>query len=314
MPSPNSNYDQILSSTLANHSPQLVDNIFTARPLFWFLKQAGQIRMEDGGHKIVQPLIHATNSTATSYSGDDTLPTTFQEGITAAEYDWKEYAVTIAIKNIEEAKNNGPQALFNLLEAKVMQAEETVAENMDSMFFSDGTGNSGKDWNGLKNLIGTASNTVGGISGTTYSFWNPNVNSSGVTQTIALMNTGFNTASVGSDRPGFIMTTQSLYEGYEKLIQSNQRFEDPAAADAGFINLMFKTAPIVYDTYCTASYMYFVNPKYVKLVGHSENWFRPTPFVKPSNQTIRVAQIICVGNLIVSNRKRHYTYSNMTAA
>src|SRR5690606_20067825 len=116
------------------------------RPLVFFLKQADQIRQIAGGNKIVLPLIHALNGTAGSFSGYDTLPTTPQEGITAAEYEWREYAVSIAISGFEEAVNNGEQEVIDLLEAKVMQAEETVLENMDVMFLSDGTGNSGKDW------------------------------------------------------------------------------------------------------------------------------------------------------------------------
>ena len=33
----NANFDSLLSTTLANYRPQLTDNIFTARPLTYFL-------------------------------------------------------------------------------------------------------------------------------------------------------------------------------------------------------------------------------------------------------------------------------------
>ena len=114
----NPNFDQLLSTTLANYRKQLTDNVFTARPLTYFLMDKGRIRMLDGGTKIVEPLIYGTNGTVNSYSGYDTISITAQDGITAAEYDWKQYAVSIAISGIEEAKNNGEQAVLNLLEAK----------------------------------------------------------------------------------------------------------------------------------------------------------------------------------------------------
>lgn len=34
---PNANYDTLLSTTLANHMPKLIDNVFSARPLVYFL-------------------------------------------------------------------------------------------------------------------------------------------------------------------------------------------------------------------------------------------------------------------------------------
>lgn len=60
----NPNFDDILATTLKNYLPKLVDNVFSARPLVFFLKQAGQIRPVGGGATIVLPLIHALNSTA----------------------------------------------------------------------------------------------------------------------------------------------------------------------------------------------------------------------------------------------------------
>ena len=161
----NASFDSLLSTTLANYRDQLTDNIFTARPLTNHLMENGRMRMLDGGTKIVEPLIYGTNSTVGSYSGYDTISLTAQEGISAAEYDWKQYAASIAISGIEEAKNNGEAAIINLLEAKIMQAEESMREGFNTMFFADGTGNSGKDWNGLANLV-DSTGTVGGIDST----------------------------------------------------------------------------------------------------------------------------------------------------
>lgn len=310
----NSNYDELLATTLANHKSEMVDAIFTARPLAFFLKQAGQIRMVGGGHKIVRPVMYGKNTTAGSYSNSDVLATTAQQGITASEWEWKQYAASIVIEGLEEAQNASEEQVIDLLDSKITQTTETILENMDEMFLDDGTGNGGKDWNGLKNLVASNAASVGGINPATDTWWASNINSSGVTQTIALMNNMYNTISVGNDQPNLILTTQALFEGYEKLIQTNQRFQDTTAADAGFQNLMYKGAPILFDTYVDASYMYFLNTKYLQLIGHSANWFRATPFKQPDNQDIRVAQVICYGNLVALNRKRLGAFTAMTAA
>jgi hypothetical protein len=303
----NPNYDTILSTTLANHRAKLVDTVFSARPFFFFLKQAGQIRQISGGHKIVTPLIHGLNTTAASYSMYDPIATTAQDGISAAEFPWKQFAATVAIAGIEEAKNSGEEEVIDLLEAKIMQAEETIIEKLDEMAIAgDGTGNSGKDWAGLDRLVKAHPNdtTVGGINPTTNAYWASTRYATAEALTIGRMSNIYNSISVGNDQPNLILGTQALYEKYESLLQPQLRFSDSTTADAGFQNLLFKGAPVVYDTYVPASHLYFLNTKYLKLVGHKDNWFKPTPFVRPNNIDARFAQIICYGNFTVSNRKR----------
>ena len=131
----NANFDAILSTTLANYRDQLTDNVFSARPLTYHLMDKGRIRLLNGGTKIVEPLIYGENSTVKPYSGYDLIDLTPQQGISAAEFEWKQYAASIAISGIEEAKNNGEQEVINLLEAKIMQAEESMREGFNRMFY-----------------------------------------------------------------------------------------------------------------------------------------------------------------------------------
>lgn len=310
----NANFDSLLATTLANYRDQLTDNIFTARPLTFFLMDKGRIRMLDGGTKIVEPLIYGQNSTVASYSGYDTISLTAQEGISAAEYDWKQYAASIAISGIEEAKNNGEAAILNLLEAKVMQAEESMREGFNQMFFADGTGNSGKDWNGLGNLV-EASGTVGGINRATAGneFWRSYEENTAGALTLAQMATAYNSVSVGNDHPDMVLTTQTLFEKYESLLQPQLRYTDTKTADAGFQNLLFKAAPVTYDAHCTAGVVYFLNSKYLTLVGHSGKWFTQTEFVRPENLDAKYALIMCYGNLTTRNAKKQGKLTAKTA-
>ena len=310
----NPNFDALLSTTLANYRDQLTDNVFTARPLTYFLQDKGRIRMLNGGTKIVEPLIYGTNSTVASYSGYDSLSLTPQAGITAAEYDWKQYASTIAISGIEEAKNNGEQEIINLLEAKIMQAEESMREGFNQMFFADGTGNSGKDWNGLGNIV-EASGTVGGINRATAGneYWRSYEENTAGALSLAQMATAYNTVSVGNDHPDMILTTQTLFEKYEALLVPNLRFTDTKTADAGFQNLLYKAAPVTYDVHCTAGVVYFLNSKYLTLVGHSGKWFAQTSFVQPENVDARYALILCYGNLTCRNAKKQGKLTAKTA-
>ena len=311
----NANFDALLSTTLANYRAQLTDNVFTARPLTYFLMDKGRIRMVDGGTKIVEPLIYGQNGTVASYSGYDTISLTAQDGMSAAEFDWKQYAASIAISGIEEAKNNGEAAIINLLEAKIMQAEESMREGFNQMFFGDGTGNSGKNWNGLGNLV-ESGNTVGGINsanGQGNDFWRSYEENTAGALTLAQMATAYNSVSVGNDHPDMILTTQTLFEKYEALLQPQLRYTDTKTADAGFQNLLFKAAPVTYDVHCTAGVVYFLNSKYLTLVGHSGKWFQQTDFVRPENLDARYALIMCYGNLTCRNRAKQGKLTAKTA-
>ena len=314
MATANSNFSAILSTTLNNYRKQLTDNVFTARPFTYWLTEKGRIRMVPGGAQIVEPLVHGLNDTVASYSGYETISVADQTGISAAQFDWKQYAASIAISGIDEAKNNGEAEIINLLEAKIMQAEESMREGFSTMFYGDGTGNSGKNWNGLGNII-ESGNTVGGINSATAGneFWRSYEENTAGALTVAQMNTAYNSVSKGNDVPDLVLTTQTLYEKYESLLVPSLRYTDTKTADAGFQNLLFKGAPVMFDTAAPAGNMFFVNSKYLTLVGHSDKWFAQTDFVRPENMDARYALIMCYGNLTVRNRARQGKLTAKTA-
>jgi len=299
-------FDELLSTTLKNYIPKLTDNIFSARPLFYALTNGQTIRRISGGQAIVVPVIYGTNSTAGSYAGTDTISITAQTGISAAEYDWKQYAATVTISGIEEAKNNGEAQIIDLLEGKIFQTQETVIENMNTMFWADGTGNGGNDWNGLHLIVAKPNTSLGGINPGTAgnSWWKSTETDENGALTQATMANVYNTISVGNDQPTIIITTQALYEKYESLLESQIRYTDTDVADGGFQNLLFKGAPVTFDGAATAGQMMFLNTKYLQLVAHSDVWFKPTPFVRPTNQDAVFSQLLCYGNLTCSNRAR----------
>ena len=301
----NADFDAILSTTLKNYVPKLADNVFTARPLFYALTNGQTIRRISGGAKIVVPIIYGKNTTAASYSGSDVLTTAFQEGISAAEYDWKQYAATVQITGIEEAKNNGEAQIIDLLEGKIMQTEQTIIDNMNVMLWGDGNGNGGKDFMGIQGIV--AGGTLGGINSAAAgnAWWAPTMTNHGAAAlTLTAMSSLYNTISVGNDQPTIIFGDQARYEKYESLLQPQLRYTSAEVADAGFQNLLFKGAPVTFDDNCEAKAFYFLNTKYLRLVAHTETWFQPTPFVRPTNQDARFAQILCYGQLTCSNRAR----------
>jgi len=313
----NANFDEILTTTLNNYVPKLTDNIFSARPLFYALTNGSGLRTVSGGAQIVVPIIYGANSTAKSYAGTETIDITAQTGLTSAAYDWGQYAATVTINGLEEAKNNGEAQIIDLLEGKIFQTQESIIENMNEMFHGDGTAKA-TDWNGLENIVNDSAltaNTLGGIDPSVAgnSFWKSSATTSTGSLTLADLATRYNAVSVGNDQPTIIITTVTLYEAYEALLTSNIRYTDTDMADAGFQNLMYKGAPMTFDGQNTSGVVYFLNTKYLQLVRHSDTWFKPTPFVRPTDKDAVYSQILCYGQLTCSNRARHGYLEGATA-
>jgi hypothetical protein len=190
-----------------------------------------------------------------------------------------------------------------------------MREGFNQMFFGDGTGNSSKNWNGLGNIV-ESGNTVGGINSATgqgNDWWRSYEENTAGALTLAQMSTAYNSVSVGNDHPDMVLTTQTLFEKYEALLQPQLRYTDTKTADAGFQNLLFKAAPVTYDAHCTSGVVYFLNSKYLTLVGHSGKWFSQTEFVRPENLDARYALIMCYGNLTCRNRAKQGKLTAKTA-
>lgn len=317
------NVGVLLSTTLKNYRKTLTDNIHNSNAVFYQLKNNGGMREEDGGERIVEPLMYGKNSTAKSYDGYESLDTTPQTGIDSAEFNWKQSSVSITISGKEERQNSGTSRIIALMEAKTTQAEMSLTQELSRQLFSDGTGNSSKDLTGLAAMV-LNSGTYGGINSATFTWWQAGIESTSEALGLAKMRTAYNSSSIGGkDAPTLIVTTQTLFESFEGLFTQTaisgggSNFTTPSEAqkkiaDGGFQSLQFKGVPIVWDEQCQSGKMYFLNSKHMKLVMHSKANFETTPFVKPENQDARVAQVLTMGNLTCNRRKSFYILTAKT--
>lgn len=304
--------DELVATTIDNYiSNTLSDNISSQIALYAFLLSKGKV-VEDGGLTIREPLLYALNTTVGSYEGYDTIDVTPQSGIGYAEFPWKSVAGSITISFEDEYKNNGEEAVLKLLQAKLDQLELTFVEELNEMFFADGTGNSSKDFMGIDGLIDNTG-TVGGINGATETWWRSTVDADlNIATNINELNTMYNSVIRGAQRPDFEITTQAGFEKYESLASPNIRFQSTQLAQLGFEALAHKTAEVVFDAYCPSGNWFVLNSKFLKLVTHRDAWMKRFDFVRPHNQLARTALVACVGNLITNNRRMHARATGMT--
>lgn len=307
MASANPNFDSILSTTLANYREEFADNLSRSFFLMYWLTTKGRKRTENGGESIVVQLMYGKNSTVRSYDGYEQLDTTPQEGLSAAKFPWKQVAGSIAISRKEERQNSGEAKIISLIDSKVTQAQISMRDALNAMFFGDGTGNGSKDIFGFQLLIenGAAWGTLAGIDRSLASnaFWrNQWLGTVGSFATNGLnkMRTLYNNCSRGNDHPDFSVCDQTTFEAYEAILAPLERFTDTKTGDAGFENLKFKGLVLGYDEQAPAASLYMANSKWLQWVVDKETDMINTPFVRPENQDAKVAQILLMGNLVTS--------------
>jgi len=312
----NSDFDRLIATTLEKYKPTLEDNIFTSKPLLFAIQTFGNVETLDGGTSIVQPLLYSELGNQGSYSGADTFLTDEDEGITAAEFDWRQYYAAIKLKNIDVAKNSGASAVLRIVENEVTRAEMSIAESLDSLFFLDGSGNSNKDFLGLDALISDTA-VVGGIdpAGAGNDWWQSSVTGSvGAITDFTEIRQKYLAVSEGNDFPTNIFTTETLYAHVDSFFEANQRFMDPTMANQGFETIMFHGAPISFDRNAQADRIYFLNLKYITLYKLGDTWFKMSDWLEPVNQDVRIKKMLLYGQLTISNRKRQGILDGVTTS
>lgn len=314
-----SNVDSILSTTLSAYVKKMADSIFTRIPLFMWLKQKGSIK-QSGGASIIVPLMYAKSSTAKPYSGFGTLDTTPQQGMTAAQFKWAQYAATISISGLEERANSGDKAVVNLLEARTEQAEMSLRDKLDIDLWASTQVVASDGGLGILNLPSVVDTTtsIGDISKSGNTWWQAQTVSSGsfagrgLADMRNLRNSIMN-QSVDNGVPDGVFSTQSVYEFYEATLQPQQRFSDEKMAGAGFENLRYKNAMMTFDSNVPSGNLFMLRSENLKLHVHPKADFSTSPFIRPSNQDAKVAQLLWQGQLVTDNVRRLGKLTSVTA-
>lgn len=313
------NLSEIVTTTLRSRTGQLADNVTSNNALLMRLKERGKIKPVAGGRTIVQELDYAENSTYKRYSGYESLDISPSDVFSAAEFNYKQAAVAISMSGLEMLQNSGREAIIDLLESRITNAERTMANNISADIYSDGTATN--QIGGLQLLVADspATGTVGGINRATFSFWR-NVafdatTDGGAAATSANIQQYMNRVYVqivrGADRPDLIVADNNYWRLYLESLQAIQRITDDKMAQAGFMTLKYMDADVVLDGGFQNSasnggaadnHMYFLNTNYIHFRPHRDRNMVPLePDRFAVNQDAMVKLIAFAGNMTLSN-------------
>lgn len=302
---------QLDAITQRAYIPLLQDNVYGSNPLFVFLMRKG--KKLRGGSSIVQPVTLTKNSTAMSYQGVEVLNTAYQEEDSGAEFNWAQYAATVQISGLDEARNDGEQAVINIVSSKVQNAGAALRDKLGTDLQLDGTGNNGKNIIGLAAAIDDSTNvaTYGNISRTTYTNWRAQYSANGGVGralTLNLMQTSYGNASIDNNRPNLFVTTQDVYNKYNSLLQPNLRYSDSRLADMGFPNLFYHGRPFVVDGKVTTSndLIWGINLNTLDLYFHQKRFFKWVPFQTREDRDAIVGKILVMCQLVCKEPRLNF--------
>jgi hypothetical protein len=289
------------------------DQIFSDRWLFdQFTTKNGGLKKVDGGNEIEVTIQYTTNTTFRSYSDMETIDVQRIDVFDAAQFSWKEHSGSITYSILQEFKNGGDTRKFELIAGLIENGVESHKNDISTALFGTVSSNS-KNINGLQDLVADdpTTGTVGNINRATFTFWRSNQITDGGASFSTLranMRTMYNNCSngMGGDHPTVIVTDQTVFEGYEGLLTTTERFTDKSSGDAGFKNevLKFKGAKIAYDENTGASRMYFLNPKFIHLYVAKGIFMKLGKELEPVNQHSRTRKIHTIAQFVVRQSRR----------
>lgn len=301
------NIGQLAATTLQNYQKTFADNVGRDIVLFNHMKANGMVQVEEGGREVVMPLQYGNSTAVGTYSGTSTISNPYQEGIDAATYDWVNYYAGVSISKDDELKNNGEFAVKKLIKAKIMQAERTLKEKLETDFHT-GTGGTGAVV-GMQSLI-AASGTVGDISGTSETFWRSYVEATGGALTVAYIRDMVNDIdSLPGDSVSLIEMPVVLHAKYESLLTATVQYnttttkEMKRLGDAGFTALGFRGIPVVYNRFVPSGEVYAIS-KALKLIQHKDANFDVLPMEKVQGQMVYEQFILSTMALVTDNRRK----------
>lgn len=293
---------------------------------YWLLNRLSEgdgFKGLDGGDYIVCPTEYAINGTVSSYSDTDTISTTRQDFLDRYEIQWKEYAGTYVASELEKDRNAGSGAVFPLVPAKLQNLKDSMRRMFNTDLFGLGTANGGKVFTGLQVAVSTTptTGTFQAVNRANFTFAR-NQQTTGTKTTTAYdnlraaMRSNYNLCSNGmaDAHPSFGVTERTTFEGFEGLLLANERFTDKASPDGGFKNetLKFKGSVLSYDVACPSGNLYFLNPKFLKLIYKTGSWMKARPAVNPANQTVDIVLIRTMANLVALQPRKLGVVSAIT--
>lgn len=263
------------------------------------------------------------------------------------KYNPRFVAANVALAGTDILANNTAAKVLDLTRVEMQSRAQDLADGIGTMLWSDGTGNSSKDFLGLGAIVddGNSVATIGGLSRSTYTTLQSTVTAAS-TLSLSTMRTLWNAISDATVAPSRAYTDYPTWALYESLLQPQEKiFKEVNIVPnykgyEGFAGLMYAGMEIVPDRKATTGNLVFLNENFVDFYGLDADLeafegskkvdvagklftgnqynevgnlgFYWTGFIKVNTQFAFNSFIVLAGNLCTDNPRRHGKLTGVT--
>jgi len=277
---------RVIALTQDGLLPAVADNVFGSNPLCFRLIGNGK---PGKGTSLKKPIKYQSSGTGTSFSGLQTYAAALPTTTALLDYDWRGYRNVAAISGFEVAINAISETqITDLVVNSLEEKEQEMIDEVGTLLYGTGTGNSNADFLGLGAIVDDATDvgTIGSLARATYPVLNATRTASGGTLTLAKMATLFTNVSSGSStsNPTLMVSSETVWDLYEQLLTPTVRenysmtgymevglrgkaVKQGLEGTHGFVALSYKGIPYTRDEKATSQNLFMLNEDWLKWYG-----------------------------------------------
>ena len=306
----NPNWNDLVVTTLRHRRKTTADNVTEHNALLTRIKETGGYDPAPGGRTLVEEIDFDANEAGGWYAGYEPVALTPHQPLTAAEFDWKNNRRVVMASGDELLKNEGPDAILKMLNARIKNAVRSLTNDIGAGVYAIGTESGGKTMGGLRFLVADSPSTgsPGGHDRSTEIWWRNQSDDDEITSAttaIGLMQSMWLSLVRGSDKPDLIVADTVTYTAFWSALTDIQRITEAKKGVSGYRSIAFAgpngEAPVVFDDQCPANHMYFLNTKYLKYRPHKNRNFHTDEQIRSMDQDAVLVPIYWMGNMTCSN-------------
>ena len=296
------------------------------------------------GRTLRVPVKVSKNTTGQSFRGMDTFSVAATDNRQFMEFTPSFYQITCSLPGDELSVADTDSKILDMMKLQIQSDTEDMADDLGTIFYSDGTGNGSKDPLGLAALVddGTSVSTIGGLSRSTYTTLKGTVTASSGTLTLAKLDTLWINVSSGAQKPTAFYTTEAVFNFYGQLLRPQEKIIKDASlmkglsAGTGFTALSYNGKPVLMDEKCTSGALiavreddmdwYALPYKFAKTVAYKSQvegndyeapiglGFSWSDWIIPANAAGVVGHMYFGGQFVTRNPKRHGKLTGITSS
>lgn len=309
--------------------PTLKNNFYNESPTIKLIQGRGRVKDYTGDRTIKWREVARRHQKPVGFQGFSPVPNQPINPLETATLTIAQRAVPVGIPKDEMLlnKGGGEVKLLDIMKTQFDNAKATFVEDVSTGLFSDGTyAGVGGPIVGLRKAIHNA-NTYAGFDRTdpAYAFWRANYSSTPYTDDDLKdrSNAGYlpgllfslhTSCTNGGSSPDIIVMTKALWNIYQLIASNaNLRFGN-GTADVGFKDSQLRGVDIIFDDFCPAKHVFFLNSKEIVLHVVPGAHFdfdeeNGSIWKTPTEQLAKIAHILWMGQLVVRKPWNHGVYT-----